>query len=36
MKVDKLDVVCLNAGVSLSVDDKQIQRTAEGFELTGT
>jgi hypothetical protein len=36
MKIDKLDVVCLNAGVSLSVDDKQVQRTAEGFELTGT
>jgi hypothetical protein len=35
LKVDKLDVVCLNAGLCLNVDDKQIQRTAEGFELTG-
>jgi hypothetical protein len=31
----KLDIVCFNAGVSLNVDDKQIQRTADGFELTG-
>jgi hypothetical protein len=31
----KLDIVCLNAGVSLNVDEKQIQRTADGFELTG-
>ena len=30
-----LDVLCLNAGVSLNIDDKQIQRTADGFELTG-
>jgi hypothetical protein len=35
LKVDKLDVVCLNAGLSLNVGEKQIQRTAEGFELTG-
>ena len=34
MKVNKLDVMCLNAGLSLDVNDKQIQRTADGFELT--
>jgi hypothetical protein len=31
----KLDIVCLNAGLSLDAGDKQIQRTADGFELTG-
>jgi hypothetical protein len=30
----KLDIVCLNAGLSLDAADKQIQRTADGFELT--
>ena len=34
LKVDSCDVVCYNAGVALNTDDKQIQRTAEGFELT--
>jgi hypothetical protein len=34
LKVDKIDVLCLNAGLSLSPSDKQIQRTADGFELT--
>jgi NAD(P)-dependent dehydrogenase (short-subunit alcohol dehydrogenase family) len=30
----KLDVICLNAGLARNVDDKEILRTAEGFELT--
>lgn len=34
LKVDNIDVLCLNAGLSLNTDDKQIQRTADGFELT--
>lgn len=34
LKVDKIDVLCLNAGLSLNADDKQVQRTADGFELT--
>ena len=33
--VEKFDVLCLNAGLALNTSDKQIQRTAEGFELTG-
>lgn len=35
LSVGTLDVICLNAGVALNVDDKQVQRTADGFELTG-
>jgi hypothetical protein len=34
LKVDKIDVLCLNAGLSLKASDKQVQRTADGFELT--
>jgi hypothetical protein len=35
LKVENLDVVCLNAGLALNTEDKQIQRTPDGFELTG-
>jgi short-subunit dehydrogenase len=34
LEVAKIDVLCLNAGLSLNTDDKQIQRTKDGFELT--
>lgn len=34
LKVNQLDVVCLNAGLCLNVNDKDIQRTSDGFELT--
>jgi hypothetical protein len=30
-----VDIACFNAGVSLNVDDKKVQRTEDGFELTG-
>lgn len=36
LKAETLDVVCLNAAVSLNTEDKNVQRTADGFELTGT
>ena len=35
LKVNQLDVICLNAGLCLDVSDEAIQRTADGFELTG-
>jgi hypothetical protein len=35
LKLENLDVVCFNAGLALNTEDKQIQRTSEGFELTG-
>lgn len=34
LKIEKFDVLCLNAGLSLNQDDKKIQRTNDGFELT--
>jgi short chain dehydrogenase len=35
LNVDRLDVVCLNAGLALNAQDSVIQRSADGFELTG-
>ena len=35
LSLETLDVVCLNAGLSLDQYGKEIQRTKEGFELTG-
>ncbi len=35
LKVNQLDVVCLNAGLALNAQGKEIQRTKDGFELTG-
>ena len=35
LKVNQLDVVCLNAGLALNAQDSTIQRSADGFELTG-
>lgn len=35
LKVDRLDVVCLNAGLALDAQDSKIQRSVDGFELTG-
>lgn len=32
---EKLDVVCLNAGLSRNTEAKDVLRTKEGFELTG-
>lgn len=29
-----IDVLCLNAGLSMSTDDKEIKRTEDGFEIT--
>eukprot|EP00980_Cylindrotheca_fusiformis_P022564 scaffold9439_cov115-Cylindrotheca_fusiformis.AAC.9 len=34
LRLEKIDVLCLNAGLSLNADDKQVQRTVDGFELT--
>lgn len=36
LKINQLDVVCLNAGLALNAQGKDIQRTNDGFELTGT
>ncbi len=36
LKVPQLDVVCYNAGLALNAQGKDIQRTSDGFELTGT
>ena len=36
LKVPQLDVVCFNAGLALNAQGKDIQRTSDGFELTGT
>ena len=35
LKVPQLDVVCYNAGLALNAQGKDIQRTSDGFELTG-
>jgi NAD(P)-dependent dehydrogenase (short-subunit alcohol dehydrogenase family) len=35
LNVDKLDVVCLNAGLALDAQGSEIQRSTDGFELTG-
>lgn len=35
LDVKQLDVLCLNAGLSLDAQGKEVQRTADGFELTG-
>jgi len=35
LTVDTVDVACFNAGLALNAQGTEIQRSADGFELTG-